>query len=152
MHKQRNILEHLPQEAQPKAAWRLRSAWEKKDPQEAQKELQRIAQWLESFSPMAARSLREGLEETITLQKLGIHQRLARSLSSTNLIESCFARVEMLTHRVSRWRDADMVLRWTATALLWNEKRFRRINGCEQIPDLEHALKDLGNNALLKAA
>lgn len=91
VHKQRNGVEHLPQDKQSQAIWRLRAAWAKSNPHEAQKELQRIVHWLEHISPMAARSLQEGLEETLTLQKLGINRVLAQTLSSTNMIESLFA-------------------------------------------------------------
>lgn len=152
VHKQRNVVEHLPREKQRQAIWRLRAAWDKKDPKEAEKELRKIAQWLESFSPMAARSLKEGLEETLTLQRLGINSKLGRILSSTNVIESCFARVEHWTRRVKQWRDPGMVLRWSASALLIAEKGFRRLNGYEQFTALEEALKELHPVPMLKAA
>jgi len=152
VHKQRNVVEHLPREKQRQAVWRLRAAWDKKDPKEAEKELRKTAHWLESFSPMAARSLKEGLEETLTLQRLGINSKLGRVLSSTNVIESCFARVEHWTHRVKQWRDPAMVLRWSASALLVAEKSFRRCNGYEQFTALEEALKDLNPVSMLKAA
>jgi transposase-like protein len=152
VHKQRNVVEHLPREKQRQAIWRLRAAWDKKNPKEAEKELRKIAQWLESFSPMAARSLKEGLEETLTLQTLGINSKLGRTLSSTNVIESCFARVEHWTHRVKHWHDPDMVLRWSASALLLAEKGFRRLRGHEQFSALEEALTDLQPSPILKAA
>lgn len=152
VHKQRNVVEHLPREKQRQAIWRLRAAWDKKEAKEAEKELRKIAQWLESFSPMAARSLKEGLEETLTLQRLGINSKLGRILSSTNVIESCFARVEHWTHRVKQWRDPAMVLRWSASALLIAEKGFRRFNGYEQFTALEDALKDIQPVLILKAA
>ena len=152
VHKQRNVVEHLPREKQRQAIWRLRAAWDKKDPKEAEKELRKIAQWLDAFSPMAARSLKEGLEETLTLQRLGINSKLGCILSSTNVIESCFARVEHWTRRVKQWRDPAMVLRWSASALLIAEKGFRRFNGYEQFTALEEALKDLQPVPMLKAA
>lgn len=152
VHKQRNVVDHLPREKQRQAIWRLRAAWDKKDPKEAEKELRKIAQWLESFSPMAARSLKEGLEETLTLQRLGINSKLGRILSSTNVIESCFARVDHWARRVKQWRDPAMVLRWSAAALLIAEKGFRRCNGHEQFTALEEALKDLQPFSMLKAA
>jgi putative transposase len=152
VHKQRNVVEHLPREKQRQAIWRLRAAWDKKDPKEAEKELRKIAQWLDAFSPMAARSLKEGLEETLTLQTLGINSKLGCILSSTNVIESCFARVEHWTRRVKQWRDPAMVLRWSASALLIAEKGFRRFNGYEQFTALEEALKDLQPVPMLKAA
>jgi len=103
VHKQRNVLEHLPKEKQGQAAWRLRAAWNKPDVKTAEKELRKIVSWLADISPMAARSLEEGLEETLTLQSLGVNGRLAHCLSSTNMIESCFAHAGSLMHRVKRW-------------------------------------------------
>ena len=150
LHKQRNVMDHLPEEKQTQALWRLRSAWDKKDPALAEKELRKIVQWLEGFSPMAARSLSEGMEETLTLQKLGIGHTLGRCLANTNLIESCFSRIKAMMGRVTRWRDGEMILRWAAGALLYTEKRFRRINGCPQLRDLEEALTEKAN--VLKAA
>ena len=99
---------------------------------------------------MAARSLEEGLEETLTLQKLGVNRRLADCLSSTNMIESCFARAGSLLHRVKRWHDGKMILRWAASALKVAEKGFRRIRAFEHLGALEEALTHSDN--LLKAA
>lgn len=150
VHKQRNVVEHLPQDKQRQAIWRLRAAWAKSDPKAAEKELHKIVQWLEHISPMAARSLQEGLEETLTLQKLGINRLLAHTLSSTNIIESVFAHTGSLTHRVKRWHDGKMVLRWAAATLLRAEKGFRRIRGFEHLGALEEALTQ--GQSLLKAA
>ena len=101
---------------------------------------------------MAAASLLEGLEETLTVQKLGIRYALCRSLSNTNLIESCFSQAAQRTRRVKRWDGPRMILRWTAAALLTAEKNFRRINGCEQLKDLEKVLRNPETNPTLKAA
>jgi putative transposase len=140
VHKLRNVLEHLPKEKQQQAAWRLRGAWAKATPQEALKELRAVAKWLDGISPTAARSLEEGLEETLTLHRLGINELLRRSLSSTNLIESCFARTEAWTRRVKRWRNGKMVMRWGAAALLVAEAGFRRIRGHAHLSELKTAL------------
>ncbi len=150
VHKQRNVLEHLPEEKQEQASWRLRAAWSKADPNAAEKELHAIVKWLEGISPMAARSLREGLEETLTLQKLGINARLAHCLSSTNMIESCFSHSGSMTQRVKHWRDGRMVLRWAAATLRHAEKRFRRVRGYEHLAQLEEALSE--SQSILKAA
>ena len=150
VHKQRNVVEHLPKEKQGQAIWRLRAAWDKADPKVAEKELRKVVSWLEDISPMAARSLQEGLEETLTLQKLGVNRRLAHCLSSTNMIESCFARASSLLHRVKRWHDGKMVLRWAAATLKVAEKGFRRIRAFEHLGTLEEALTDSEN--ILKAA
>jgi transposase-like protein len=141
VHKLRNVLEHLPKEKRAQAAWRLRGAWAKPLPDDALKALRACVSWLEAISPSAARSLEEGLEETLTVTRLGLDAKLVRSLHSTNLIESCFARTESWTHRVKRWRDAKMVMRWGAAALLFAEKGFRRIQGHEHLSQLMAALK-----------
>jgi putative transposase len=141
VHKLRNVLEHLPKEKRAQAAWRLRGAWAKVTPAEAIKELRACVKWLESINPSAARSLEEGLEETLTVTRLGLDESLVRSFSSTNLIESCFARTESWTRRVKRWRGADMVLRWGAAALLYAEKGFRRVRGHRHLSQLIQALQ-----------
>lgn len=150
VHKQRNVVDHLPEEKQGQAIWRLRAAWDKADPKVAEQELRKVVRWLEGISPMAARSLQEGLEETLTLQKLGVNRRLAHCLSSTNMIESCFARADSLLRRVKRWHDGKMVLRWAAATLKATEKGFRRIHAFEHLAGLQEALKDSDN--ILKAA
>lgn len=140
VHKLRNVLEHLPLDKRAQAAWRLRGAWAKGRPEEALKELRACVKWLDTISPSAARSLEEGLEETLTVTQLGLHDSLVRTFSSTNLIESCFARTQSWTSRVKRWRDARMVLRWGAAALLFAEKGFRRVRGFEHLKQLIEAL------------
>jgi putative transposase len=142
VHKLRNVLEHLPLEKRQQAAWRLRGAWAKATPEEAWRELRACVKWLDTISPSAARSLEEGLGETLTVTRLGLPELLARTFSSTNLIESCFARTESWTHRVKRWRGAQMVLRWGAAALLFAEKGFHRVRGHEQINQLIEALRN----------
>jgi transposase-like protein len=148
VHKLRNVLEHLPKEKQQQAAWRLRGAWAKATPQEALKELRALVKWLDTISPGAARSLEEGLEETLTLHRLGLKELLRRSLSSTNLIESCFARTEAWTRRVKRWRNGKMVMRWGAAALLVAETGFRRIRGHAHLCELKAALVAHQNSPL----
>ncbi len=141
VHKLRNVLEHLPLEKRSQAAWRLRGAWAKSTPEEALKELRVCVKWLDPISPSAARSLEEGLEETLTVTRLGLHESLVKTFSSTNLIESCFARTQSWTSRVKRWRGARMVLRWGAAALLFAEKGFRRVRGHDHLSQLIQALQ-----------
>jgi len=141
VHKLRNVLEHLPLEKRAQGAWRLRGAWAKGTPEEALKELRACVKWLDTISPGAARSLEEGLEETLTVTRLGLHESLVRTFSSTNLIESCFARTKSWTSRVKRWRGARMVLRWGAAALLVAEKGFRRVRGHDHLSQLIQALQ-----------
>lgn len=152
IHKQRNVLEQLPQEKKEQVKWRLRAAWGKKDPKAAEKELRKIAKSLEESWPNAAASLLEGLEETLTVQHLRIGHKLCRSLSNTNLIESCFAQAAARTHRVKHWDGPRMILRWTASVLLAGEKNFKRINGCEQLKDLEKLLRDNQSTSTIKAS
>ena len=142
VHKLRNVLEHLPKEKRSQAAWRLRGAWAKSTPEEALRELRACVKWLDTISPGAARSLEEGLEETLTVTRLGLHESLVRTFSSTNLIESCFARTQSWTSRVKRWRGARMVLRWGAAALLFAEKGFRRVRGYDHLSQLIQALQN----------
>jgi len=152
IHKLRNVLEQLPKEKQAQARWRMQAAWAHKDPKKAEQELRKTAKWLDESWPMAANSLLEGLEETLTVQRLNIHHKLARCLSNTNVIENCFEQVAHRARRVKRWNGARMILRWTASALLWAEKRFKRINGCEQLKDLEKSLRSSEAIPTLKAA
>jgi putative transposase len=152
LHKLRNVLDHLPEEKKAQATWRLRAAWRQKDPKIAEAQLRKTVRWLDGFAPMAAASLLEGLEESLTVQKLGIGHTLCRSLSNTNLMENCFSLAAHRTRRVKRWEGPRMILRWTAAALLAAEKTFRRIRGCEQLKDLAKVLHELETTSTLKAA
>jgi len=152
IHKLRNVLDHLAKEKQPQARWRLRAAWAQKDALAAERELRKVARWLEPFAPMAAASLEEGLEETLTIQRLHLHHDLARVLSNTNIIENCFSQVAHRARRVKRWNGPLMILRWTASSLLQAEKHFRRIEGCDHMQELEKNLHRPQNPATLKAA
>jgi putative transposase len=128
-HKMRNVLEELPQEAQSQARDLMRAAWKVKSAEEGEKRLQHLARFLERDYESAARSLREGMKEMFTLQRLHIPDSLHRCLATTNVIESPQSGVRRRTHNVSRWRDADMVERWVASAWLLTEKHFRRLDG-----------------------
>ena len=152
LHKMRNVLEHLPKEQQSQARWRLQRAWAQKDPKLAEQELRKVARWLEPSWPMAAASLNEGLEETLTVQRLKLQHELVRVFTNTNVIENCFSQVSHQTRRVKRWHNPQMILRWAATSLLWAERNFRRIKGCNHLDALEKTLRDLETNPTLKAA
>ena len=102
--------------------------------------LQQQAQWLKRDYPDAASSLLEGLEETFTVNRLNLTPALMRCLSTTNLIENPNGAVRRVTRRVSRYRDADMALRWTAMGFLEAEKSFRRIQGVRDLWVLQTAL------------
>jgi putative transposase len=152
IHKLRNVLDQLPEDKKAQAGWRLRAAWAKKDPKAAEKDLRKTAQWLEPSWPMAAASLLEGLEETLTVQKLNLPPGLCRIFCNTNLIENCFSQAAHRTHQVKRWNGPRMIMRWTAAALLAAEKNFRRIKGCEQLTLLEKVLHEQQSTPTLNAA
>ena len=94
--------------------------------------LQKIFRQLERINPSAARSLEEGLEETLTVHRLGVGAVLRRKLATTNPIESCLSTVQRVARNVKRWREGNQPLRWTATGLLEAEKKFRRIKGYQE--------------------
>jgi transposase-like protein len=141
VHKLRNVLDHLPKEKQGQAAWRLKAAWAETDPKKAEAALRQIVRWLSPMSPGAARSLEEGLEETLTVTRLGLHPDLLKTFASTNLIESCFSRTEDFSRRVKRWRNGKMFMRWTAAALLFAEKGFRKVRGYRHLAQLKQTLQ-----------
>ena len=140
VHKKRNVLDHLPPKWQGAAGRRLSAAYGMTSYAEALAALQPTVKWLRTLNESAARSLEEGMEETLTLHRLGVPPVLRESLSSTNLIESCFSRLEHLTRNVKRWRSGPMVRRWVATMLLYAEKKFRRIRGYQAMIVLLSAL------------
>ena len=141
-HKVRNVLGYLPEERKADVEAAMKAAFKLKA-EEGMARLDKLAQWLEREYPSAAGSLREGLKELFTINRLGLGKALRRCLGSTNVIESPYSGVRQKTGRVRRWRDGQMALRWTASALLSIEKRLRRIMGYQQIWMLEAALKDL---------
>lgn len=128
-HKIRNVLEELPKEQQGQPLNLMRAAWRVKTADEGEKRLEQLARFLEQDHESAARSLREGMKEMFTLQRLQIPESLHKCLATTNIIESPQGGVERRTHNVTRWRDADMVQRWVASAWVLTEKHFRRIDG-----------------------
>lgn len=127
-HKLRNVLDHLPQEQKGQVKSAMRAAW-KLDAEAGMARMHKLAEWLERDYPAAAASLREGLEECFTLNRLDVPPSLHRCLASTNVIESPHSGVRMRTRRVCRWRDSGMVKRWMASAFLATEKNFRKIMG-----------------------
>jgi len=153
-HKVRNVLSYLPDERKADVQAAMKAAFVL----EADKgigKLKKLAEWLGHEYPSAASSLLEGLDEMFTISRLGLPRQLCRCLASTNVIESPYSGVRHKTARVTRWRDGQMVLRWTASALLSIEKRMRRIMGYEQLwilqakldSDLEQNLAEKGKVA-----
>jgi putative transposase len=140
-HKERNVMDHLPESARPAVKARLRRAWAETDHDRALDQLKRLAAELDRTHPGAAGSLREGMEETLTVIKLGITGKLRRTLESTNPCESMIDTVRRTQRNVKRWRDGEMGLRWTAAGMLEAEKQFRKVIGYFQLPQLAIALE-----------
>lgn len=140
VHKKRNVLDHLPENQHDWVKRKLDKAWNIEDASRAEKELKALANELHKDYPGAAASLLEGLEETLTVKRLGLPDLLTRTLSSTNPIESAFDIVRSLSRNVKRWKNGEQVLRWSAAGLLEAEKHFHRINGYKDIPILREAL------------
>jgi putative transposase len=137
LHKERNILDHLPRE---KRAWfkrLIRKAWDQESEAAAKAAMLGLARSLEKDYPGAAASVREGIDDLFTVKRLGLKGRLAGVLSSTNMIESLIGRGRSITGKVKRWRSGDMALRWMGTALLEAEKGFRKVQGYRELPFLE---------------
>lgn len=140
-HKRRNVLDHLPKEHQHAIDARISAAYNMADYDDAKKSLELTVKYLEKLNPSAAASLKEGLEETLTVHKLGVTGLLRKTLQTTNPIESCFSVTRTITGRVKRWRGDDMVQRWAIAALLRAEKKFKRVKGYKEIPKLFAALQ-----------
>ena len=140
-HKERNVLDLLPERDRPRVLARIRGAWALKDVKEAETQLERLAAELDRSWPDAGASLREGLAETLTLMRLGITGRLAKTLSSTNPIESMIEIVRHPQRNVKRWQHGDMRKRWTAAGMLQAEQQFRRIVGYSDLAKLVTAIE-----------
>jgi putative transposase len=140
-HKERNVVDHLPDRERPWVRALLRKAWKNPDHAAALAALNALARQLERVYPDAARSLRDGLEETLTLTRLGVTGALWRTLCSTNPIESMLSTVRTTQRNVKRWRDGDMRLRWTAAGMAEAERSFRRIKGHRDLPKLQAAIR-----------
>lgn len=140
LHKRRNIVGHFADEEQ--AGWdrRLANAYDLRSYREAKAALLRIQEELNHLNPSAARSLEEGLEETLTLHRLKVPVELWKTLRSTNVIESAFSIVRVVCRNVKRWRPGNQVERWVGSGLVVAEKQFRRIDGYRTLPGLIAAL------------
>ncbi len=128
-HKLRNVADELPKDQQAQTLSLMRAAFRCRTAEEGEKRLEQMARFLERDHEAAARSLREGMKEMFTLQRLDIPQSLHKCLATTNIIESPHSGVEQRTHKVTRWRSQDMVERWAASAWLLTEKHFRKVIG-----------------------
>jgi putative transposase len=143
VHKRRNIKAHLPEKHHAELDRQLAAAYQAEDYEQAKKSLETTAKWLSRLNPDAAASLREGLEETLTVLRLGLKGPLRRTLCSTNPIESALTVTQRVTSRVTRWRDGDLRLRWCVAGLLRAESKFRRVKGHRGMGALLKALERL---------
>ena len=140
-HKERNVIDHLPERERSAITQRLRRAWALDDHRRALDQLRQLAGELERTYPGAAGSLREGMEETLTLTRLGVTGSLKRTLESTNPCESMIEIVRRSQRNVKRWSSGEMALRWTAAGMLEAEQQFRRIIGYRNLATLVVAIE-----------
>lgn len=141
VHKERNVMDHLPETERPWVRRKLRAAWANPNAHEAEVALRALAGQLEKLNPDAAASLREGLAETVTVTRLGITGALLKTVMSTNPVESMIEIVRAHARNVKRWQDGDMRLRWAAAGMLAASTQFRRVKGYRQLPQLATALR-----------
>lgn len=140
IHKWRNIRGHLPDRMHASVKSVLTQSWSLSDATVAKRRLERLASSLEADHPGAAASVREGLDETLTLQKLGIGGTLYRKLRSTNAIENLNSGISTYARNVKRWQGGSMIVRWVSAGIVEAEKKFRRIQGFRDIEKLTRAL------------
>jgi transposase-like protein len=136
VHKRRNVLDHLSDEQKPAVAKKLNAAYALEDYAAAKQALNTLHRELMDLNPSAARSLEEGMEQTLTVHRLRLPMQLRKTMASTNVIESAFSIVEQVCKNVKRWHDGDQRERWVGSGLLVAEKQFRRVQGHKQIPAL----------------
>jgi putative transposase len=141
VHKIRNVVDHLTEEYQMNVRCKMRNAYAMQEYADASKALDSLLRQLMDLNPSAARSLEEGMEDTLTVHRLRLPAKLRRTLNSTNLIESAFATVETVCRNVKRWQGGDHYLRWVASGLLWAESRWNRIHGHRELPILVKELE-----------
>ncbi len=140
VHKARNIVERLPKHLHASVRAALRQAWELDDAEKAERLLRNLARRLEQAAPGVSASILEGLDEMLTVIRLGLPSSLRRSLACTNIIENMMGTVRRVCRNVKHWRDASMALRWTAAAMQEAVKGFRRLKAYRQLPMLRAAL------------
>ena len=140
VHKRRDVVGYLPKEEHRWVRRALERAWHEPDVGEAEQQLRQLIEELEPRWPHAAASLREGLAETLTCQRLGLPAALVRALGSTNLIENALATTESICQRVCRWRNGAQAMRWASMALLEAENGFGRVAGPEDMASLSGAI------------
>ena len=143
VHKRRNVLDHLTDEQKPAVSKKLNAAYALEEYGAAKEALNTLHRELMDLNPSAARSLGEGMEETLTVHRLHMPAQLRKTMASTNVIESAFSIVEKVCKNVKRWHGGDQRERWVGSGLLVAENQFRRITGYKLIPVLMEELKTL---------
>lgn len=136
LHKRRNVTDHLPEEYRDAVERKMVNAYQMTHYVDAKKALDRLHRELMDLNPSAARSLAEGMEETLTVHRIGIEGLLRVTLTTTNPIESAFSVVDRICQRVKRWRRGDHRERWVGAGLWLAERNFRRVKGYKQLPKL----------------
>ena len=143
MHKRRNVTAHLPQQYRESVDRKMANAYAMSRYADASTALEKLPRELLELNPSAARSLEEGREETLTVQRLGLGDLLRCTLATTNPIESAFSVVDRVRGRVKRWRGGDQRERWVGAGLWLAEKSFRRVKGYRHLPQLLDQLASL---------
>jgi transposase-like protein len=144
IHKRRNVVDHLTEEQKPAVQKQMIAAYAIEDYAGAKQALNRLHRELMDLNPSAARSLEEGMAETLTVHRLHIPPQLRKTLASTNVIESAFSIVERVCWNVKRWHGGDQRERWVGSGLLVAERQFRRVKGHKQLPLLIRELEFAG--------
>ena len=146
VHKKRNVIDHLPDDHKADVKRKLQNAYAMAEYADAKRALDRLHRELMDINPSAARSLEEGMEETLTVHRLRVPEQLRRTLSSTNVIESAFSIVETVCRNVKRWRHGDHIERWIASGLLVAERQFRKVIGHREIPMFLSSMANIGGS------
>jgi len=142
VHKLRNVRDHLPEARRGYVARQMRDAYRSKSFAVAKKKLSQLASWLDANGEDgAAGSLREGLDETLTVLRLGLPATLCRSFATTNAIENMNGTLRRICRNVKRWRGESMIRRWIALGVAEAQRKFRRVKGHQQMPALVSALR-----------
>ncbi len=141
LHKLRNVRDHLPEKLRGPVGKRMRAAYHAGSALEAQALLEALAKELDKTHPGAAGSLREGMDQTLTVLRLDLPPTLARTLRSTNAIESMISICRDHSRNVKRWRDGQMAMRWCAAGMVEASSQFRRVNGHLHLPALRASLE-----------
>jgi len=141
VHKIRNVVDHLTEDFQMDIRSKMRNAYSMQEYADAKRALDSLLRQLMDLNPSAARSLEEGMEDTLAVHRSRVPAKLRRTLSSTNVIEPAFSIVETVCRNVKRWQGGDQYLRWVASGLLWAESRWNRIHAYRELPILVKELE-----------